>query len=370
MQPLQRKLKYLATLASPEGVDLAMRKMAYRLPVINLNITYAVLFRLLLDLYLHLNLHFDFSMFEWHPIDFTTEFTIELPKVEKAKYGESKYDFSIYDPENVNSLSLERMVWDLRKKSTSKDHPSYRQTGEALKKHFEIIKDALVKKEVREEYIDAMIEHLMLVEGLLVGGAFVGFSIVGFSKVMPKPSSLTSVTVRDPQDLKTERKIHTDFAYGSYVGYARVGYARVGRRPGDERFRFKRELQDYALKAIEEFRKREGPVGPPGLEILHRRLFMLQRTDRYHYYGGYHQIKLQRINNAVKQVLDRYGVVAQMRMTYISFAKELAYLYHDSHRRYKRWKKILTEDDLIEKYKRMGLDEDILREIVKVVRTI
>ncbi|MHA1593617.1 MAG: hypothetical protein ACTSXX_02640 [Candidatus Baldrarchaeia archaeon] len=368
LEPIARKKRYLKELASIEGIDLSMRRWGAMLPFINLDLSFAVIFRILLDIYLNLDLHFDPESFEWHPLDFTDLWTVPMPKVTKAKYGESQYDASIYDPENVTGTSLERLLWDVRKKTTEKDSPFYKQTSKALMWHFDQIRDFLKKKDVKPEYIEAMFEKLILAEGLLTGGCFVGFMIVGLSRVGPRRSSAPYVIARDPRDLKTEVKAKGDYVYGPRVGFIRVGYFRVGRRPEDRRIKIKREVAEHVKKRIEEFRKRVGPVGPPEAKILHQRLFFLQREEKLHWRGGEHQLTLQRIINAVKRILDRHGIIAQFRLPYITFAKELYYLYYDPHRLYKRWKKILTEDDIFAKYKRMGLDEGILNEIKGVLR--
>ena len=86
-----------------------------------------------------------------------------------------------------------------------------------------------------------------------------------------------------------------------------------------------------------------------------------------HVQGGHHQIRLQNLKNHIKRMLNEKGVIAQFRMAYLSFAQELYYLKYEPHRKYKQWKKILTDDELVNKYVRMGCDKNILNEIKEVV---
>jgi hypothetical protein len=95
---------------------------------------------------------------------------------------------------------------------------------------------------------------------------------------------------------------------------------------------------------------------------------MLQRVDQYHYHGGTQQLKMQYNIKNIKPILDKHGVISNMRSMYYNFAHELCYASHDSHRLYKKWRKLVAEEDIIQKYIRMGCDEHILREIVGMVK--
>ena len=76
----------------------------------------------------------------------------------------------------------------------------------------------------------------------------------------------------------------------------------------------------------------------------------------------------------VKDILNRKGIMAQHRLLYLNFAQEYVYLYHPKERRpeewgrSKEWKKALSREDVVEKYKALGADESILNEIIDAIQ--
>ena len=364
--PLERKLRYVQTLASVEGIDLSMRRWAARLEEIYLAIGFNVFFRFFLDMYLNLNLHFDFEQFEWHPVKFTEEVTVEgqpLEEVQKARYGISKYDESIYDPEQVSPQHLERMVWDWRRHTTVIDEPTWKLTSESIKKYISSYKDMLVAKDVMPEYVDAMEDTLAYVEGKVLDSAYWDMAIWDISPWKETMSVSTIFKPRLSTDWKSQADLETEFPYDNQWDFCRWDYARWY----ETGLRLEEELVEHLDKAIKDFQARAGLVEQYGVKVLYQRVFMLQRVDRYHWIGGGHQIKLQDIILRVKQILDRRGVISSLRMGYIAFAKEIAYLYHEGHRKFKHYKKMLTREDIKNKYIRMGFDKEILEEIEKVI---
>lgn len=381
-EPIDRKKAYVETLASIDGIDLSMLDWGSLLDLINLEIGIDVVLRTLLDLFLHLNLHFDFGEFDFHNIDFKFEFEPEFIEIPKARYDMTKYGYCYYDPEQATSMNLERMIWKWRKWAIERHELTHKSADQSLKNLIANIKESLKEKGLKPEYLDAMEETLSLVEGKFFTTPYVGFTIVGAHKVGKKVGEAMELKFRDAKDWKSEWKIKAYNLYENYVGYARVGYARVTSR----RMRIKKSLPDHIKKEISDFRKRVGVAvekgkfaipyygdqyaPPTGYEyeskILYPRVFFLQRVDKLHYEGGSHQIKIQTIINNVKKRLDKHGVVAQARMAYLAFAQELFYLYYKPHKLWKRYRSMLTEKDLMDKYKNMGCDKDML-EIVKGV---
>jgi len=368
LEPFLRKYHYLVKLASTQGVELSMLRWESILKFIDLGIGWNLLYRMLLDMFLELNLHFDPSQFDWWDIAFEEQFTQPFMKIEKAKYGASKYNYSIYDPEQVTSQNLERLAWELRYKATEEDAAAWKQAGEALLKHLLIHKDFLLKRDVRESYAQAILDTLALVEGKLLSACYVGFNVVGISKVMPPRRSLTTFKLRNPQDWTSEMTFKTVYVYESHVGFSRVGYARVVSLNMPERNPLKRELSAKLLEEIRAFKQRVGMVQQGPYQVLYQRVFFHQREERLHWTGGEHQLRIQRIKNEVRRLLDEYGVIGNFRAGYIAFALELYYLNYDPHRLWKRWKKVLTEEELIEKYKKMGFDETILKAIKGLIK--
>jgi hypothetical protein len=382
--PLERKKAYVQNLASVEGINTSMMNWSSLLELINLQIGMDVVLRALLDIEAMLDLHFDFTEFDWHQLDFTQEFAPEFVKTPKARYDMTKYNYCYYDPEQAGAKNLERLIWKWRKKAIERHELTYHSAHENLKKYIEIAKDALIKKEVKEEYLDAMEETLSLIEGKFFSIPYVGFTVVGLHKIPKIDEKGLEYNIRDPKDWKTDRRLETIALYENHVGYCRVGYSRVT----SKRVEIKKSLADHIKNTIEDFRKRVGKVviegvtptsypypyayaptyAPYKAELLFPRVFFLQRVDQMHYEGGSHQIKIQDVINRAKQILNEEGIIGVDRLNYLAFAQELYYLGYQPHKLWKRYRNMLTEEDLINKYINMKCQRNILDRIKGVVK--
>jgi hypothetical protein len=382
--PLERKKAYVQSLASVEGINTSMMNWSSLLELTNLQIGMDVVLRALLDTFAMLDLHFDFTEFDWHQLDFTQEFSPEFVKTPKARYDMTKYNYCYYDPEQAGAKNLERLIWKWRKKAIERHELTYHSAHENLKKYIEIAKDALIKKEVKEEYLDAMEEKLALIEGKFFSIPYVGFTVVGLHKIPKIDEKGLEYNIRDPKDWKTDRRLETIALYENHVGYCRVGYSRVT----SKRVEVKKSLADHIKNTIEDFRKRVGKVviegvtttpypypyaypptyAPYKAELLFPRVFFLQRVDQMHYEGGSHQIKIQDVINRAKQILDEEGIIGVDRLNYLAFAQELYYLGYQPHKLWKRYRNMLTEEDLINKYINMKCQKNILDRIKGVVK--
>jgi hypothetical protein len=87
-----------------------------------------------------------------------------------------------------------------------------------------------------------------------------------------------------------------------------------------------------------------------------------------HYEGGSHQIKIQDVINRAKQILNEEGIIGIDRLNYLAFAQELYYLGYQPHKLWKRYRNMLTEEDLINKYINMKCQKNILDRIKGVVK--
>jgi len=392
-----RKEKYTEHTTNPDWINLNMLKWEFKLPKIEFSISFNLTFNFVLDFYLNFDLGIDYSEFDFE----MPNFTLYLKKVVKAYYNKTRYDESYYDPPEIVGKDLARFLWNIRYLTTEKNVGCYKKVGNALKNQVYSLVDILINKGVKREYAEAMIETLLKVEGKILNNSYVGFSIVGLSKVM-KPTKGSDITVAETEfrwtdDFKTPKKIKTLTTYDSVVGYVRVGYTRVTPGHRGNIVGFKREvlkpLSEDLAKRVDEFKKRSAktPITkgltrskevevrpeireitqhiPPPKHTLYQRVFFLQKREKMKWEGGKHQARLQNIIEHVKPVLDKHGVHGNFRLGYITFAKEYVYLHYKPHRKYKQWKRNLTEDDLVRKYKRMGCDEQILREIISIVNT-
>jgi len=369
--PLERKTAYVDSLASDEGIHLSMLTWEFELPVIQINISFNVLFNFQINLYLGLNLHFDLPELDFEIpqfgdffIDTETGLTFnKIDLVDKAKYGISRYNSSIYDPEQVSSKPLQRLLWDLRYKTTDKDGATVKLTSEAAKSWINQLKEYLTNKEVADFYQDAMFEILALIEGKLATTSYWDFAAFDVS-VFGEEDKFKS---RFTDDWRTDKELETVGVYDVHFDYCRFGYARFCEDYEGGSIEVKEELGDDLQKRIDDFHKRSGFVEQYGEKTIYQRVFFYQKKDKMHDKGGHHQIRLQNLKNHVKQMLNQEGVIAQFRTAYLAFAQELYYLYYEPHRKYKQWKKILSSDELINKYKRMGCEVNLLNKIKEVV---
>jgi len=394
-EPLKRKLAYVEELASDEGIDLSMRKWGAKHDVIMQNISFNVLFSFLIDLYLNLNLHFqmpelDFEMPEFGDffIDTKTGLTFgQTDRIQKAKYAPpiaiygistyngyiyltkekmkelSKYGSSIYDPEQISSKPLKRLLWDLRYKTTDKDGATVKLSGEAIKSWINQLKEYLADKDVADYYYDHMEEVLALIEGMMASVSYWDFAAFDVSVFSEKDKFKSRFT----DDWRSEKELETVGVYDVQFDFCRFDFARFCDTYEGGTIEVKTELGDNLQQRIDDFHKRSGFVEQYGEKTMYQRVFFYQKKDKMHEQGGHHQIVLQNLKNHIKQMLNSEGVIAQFRMAYLSFAQELYYLTYEPHRKYKQWKKILTTDELINKYKRMGCDVNLLRKIKEVV---
>jgi len=389
LSPIGRKLRYVDNSpASDTGRGLSMLRWNIMLPKIFGNSAWSVYIRMLLDMLLPLNFHFVIPEMHFPP----PEFTPDIPVIEKAVYGKSKYNESIYDPEQVTSFHLESAVWDFHYKAVQKCIPEYKSGGKALRTIYEYMRDMLISREISEGYAEGLFDTWAVVEAKAFYTSYVGFAIVDVTVVGERRESASHITARAPIDWETRVRLETYHLYECHVNFARVGYARVISKTEGISPDWMKLCSDEFIKRLEDFRNRVGGLTltvpypttilgssqppPVTFPINMQRLVWMRKRDDMHWKGGGHQIKLQKIINRVKRVLDRHGVIAQVRMMYINFAEELAYLEHPPEEekkpeewgRTKEWKKALTEDDLFLKYKKWGLEENILREIASVVR--
>ena len=355
IEPYRRVHRYQEALAKPENISNVFLRWNAILPKIDLSIGFNITFRFLLDLFLSLNLHFEPTQMEWQLPEFTDFITPKPEKITKLRVGYSRYGEAIVDPPEVGVENLERLAWNFRYKTTEKDYGSEKLFSSALLYHANLLRDYMNKYGVADFYADSILETLSMIEGKLIRSAYVGFSVVDISRVAPKARSFSEFKIRDTTDWKTYRTLKTVKVYESHVNYARVNYARVVK----PEMKIDPSLVHDLLNRIKEFRERTRP--------LWQGVFFLQRTQQFHRKGGRHQARLGFMYKTVKEILDKRGIFGFVRGAYQSFARELYYFKYKGHKKWKYWKEILSEEDIIEKYKRMGCDENILREIQRVI---
>ena len=375
-----RKVRWREKLASLTGIHLSMLRWDAMKFFIDWSIGFNLLYRFLLNWILQINFGFDWEVTDFYNVDlfdltFPIEVRIKYPElrpIQKARYGITKYGEGIYDPPQPTSKELEEALWDLRYKATTQDDTTWNQKGIPMLTNAEFFKDIFEKRGVKRLYLEGVEDTLAWAEGVVLNCAYVGFSVVGVSKVMPRRSLpfggkygyASTKKLRNPKDWEEELEVPTFQIYETQVGFARVGYCRVMGKERGSGVRLvpmvSREVTNVLRDEIKGFRDRTATTW--------QRVFFYQRQRKLLETGGRFQIHHHNIINLVRQVCDEKGIIAQIRQGYIAFAKEIAYLKYKGHVKYTHYKTELTEDEIIEKWKRRGLDESVMREILHKIR--
>ena len=356
--PILRKLIYVEKVARDLGIVCTGWRFEQLLDHIRQLIGYNVLLRFYMNLFGQLCLGFSFELTEFFRIEMRKLFTPELVGLEKARYGISRYGMCIYDPTQVTGKELEYWCWDMSYHTTSHVAPEYKQIAKTVKNYITVEKEVLQRLGIRDFYTDALESCISWAEGKVKECAYWGFACWDVSPWMEareKSPERFWYKLRDYVDWVTEKELETITVFESNWDYSMWDFALWTPEPLSP----KPELEEHLANTVNEFFKR--------VEPLWQAVFLLQRMDRLHHRGGYHQIRMQQLINSAKTVLCRHGVPVTQHHAYISALLELAYMYHDSSRHYKTWKKVLSPQDWLHKWTRMGLREDILRELASLL---
>jgi len=389
--PRLRKLKYVEKVAVPEVARDWFFRFNLEWDLLSFFVGWSILFRFYLDLYLSLDLHLDCSDFKLNPLDVLEELepiTLDqlpedvkesleisgfpvprelLPQevqenyeeVGKGYYGKSKYGYAIYDPPSFLSGDIEGSLWDLTYKTTSRVKVHYKHISKTLKDYISIVKDQLRRKGVSERVLSAIEAVVSIAEGKVLDSAYWDCAVWGLDDVgLPwkEVQSESSIfNIRNIEDWKTQLPLETFNPYEEWWDIATWDYSRWY----GEGYTYPVTLGDYLEEKVNEWLRR--------VSALHQAVFILQRTDRMHVKGGYHQVRQQHFIKAVSRLLDMLGVSVLEKKNYIAFALELKYVSYSSSRHYKLYKKKLSKEDIIEKWLRLGLDRNILEKIASMV---
>ena len=386
-----RKKNYEEQVTTPQWLHINLETWLNELPVINIQIPFSVEFNFLLNWYLVCNFHFPLEELDFNMPNFVFNFE----QITKAYYGKSKYKWSTYDPPDVTYQSVQRALYEL-KYTYLAFKPNYNIKGKALQRKVQFLKNLLIEKQVFPPFVEGIIEALHTVTGKVIYASYVGFATVNINRVCKAESKGKKIglyRVLSTKDYKSEHEVKTILPYDNVVGKVRVDYCRVTPSPERMLDTYLRPIANDFKKRVTEFKQRAGmmpikkgldvKVRPeireitkriePPRHVFYPRVFMLnpERWDKMKWEGGKHQARLQVLIEEVKDLLNREGVAGVLRVAYIYFAQEYAYMhYTKASRRYKRWRVMMNEEDIIEKYKRMGLDEKILKKIIERIKRI
>lgn len=357
--PLLRKLLFVQKVTTPDGIWVTYQRFKELLDLIRANIGLNLEFSLLIDIPLTIDLPSIFQQLEFHPKDFS-KLVVPYPEKEfltyqKGYYGETYYDFSFFDPPEVTTLHIERYVWNLTYHSTLHDSIGIKQKGKTLKQLLTIQKDVMAKAGVSKGYLDAL-EYIMAnAEARLIHGAYWGVACWDVSSWIQEKDNKPIVKIRDPQDWETEIVAETECAFETLWDCNCWDYAHWY----GENWYLKEEVEQHLDESVKSFHQR--------IEPLWQGTFLLQKSDSMHYSQAYHQVRLQHYMRRAKNILCRLGVVGIQHKNYLAFLQELLYLKHEKTRKHRMWKKLLTKEDIIDKWVKLGLNRSVLETLAKLV---
>jgi len=355
--PSERARRYESQFGSIEGVDLTSRYWSATQERSLENVGANQMYRFLLDMMLCLECNLDSTQFDFNPVDYRKLFEPELPPSPiEPRTGEWSH------------RDIERMLWDFRCRASTKEGYFIKHGGKSLAEFKEYLKRLLVERGCDAELAERFFEVAMMAETKPPACSLVGVAVVGVSKVAPD-----TYPVRDPRDYKTEIECKNVALYESHVEFARVGYSRVTV-----------ELTIKIEPLVEFFAPKEWMLAeryssiriapqvyyPAYTGLFYPRVFHWGRVNRYPIYGSKAQLHVQSAINIVKQLLDREGVMANLRTAYQNYALEVAYKDYRGHRWSKHWKPELTVEQIRKKYIRMGLDPAVLEKIDRVIPSL
>jgi len=319
--------------------------------LIDLFAGWSTLFRFLLDLHLNLDLHLDASEFDWHTIDLHNFFTPSYETISKAYYGVSKYGRSYYDPPRITIKNMERMAWQLSKHVTHHTEWRYKQKGKTLQDYMQVIKDMIVDVGVRDFFIDALKTTLAVAEAKILHSAYWGASIWDSATWVEETEKPHEIPVRDTEDFTTHVSCETDTIHENWWDISRWDYAYWH---SVEPHNWE-EIEEYLDKAIKDFHQRNTPQ--------YQAPFMAERGHKITVHGGFEVIRKTYLMKRVSRILDDLGILPIQKPHYIAFIQELKYRNNKGFKKEKQWREMLTKEDIIKKYVKLGLDENILRNL-------
>lgn len=358
---------YRETLAESQGIFLFLPRMANLVDSYKFTIGYNTAYNFLIDFAISANFHIEIPELSNIIYENFSSLFPSFETVSKGRYGETNYDYSYYDPPTITTDDLRHFSRDARYKYTKKIVPDYDEDKLSLSGIVEILSSLWKSKDIVDFFIGMILEHLTIFEAKIINCAFVGLMVVGVSRIPSRKEVNALITFRNPYDNFNEHTIETATAWDSHVGFMRVGFMRVSPRKSYIANQFNRtfpkeiaELLKSILEYYFETISYKGNVFVPTSRFL-------KSSDKKKWKGGKHQVVMQSILNDVRKILDRCGIVKWYRMAYINFALEAYYLNHESNRKRKNWKHVLTIEDLKAKYLSYGCNKSVLDEIAKVI---
>ena len=289
---------------------------------------------------------------------------IELPPMRwnvkfymKAYYGISKYDESYYDPSVWQRAFMNLAMYVVQQ--------CYNYVG--IRHETTAISEAVGGYDA---WYENMLGRIPLIMQLLINNLVCGFWILGLSRLSqlrktPKGAITSGLFVtRDLKYIEVKARHLLEVVLAPICGHWVCGFNYViSEDPKKNRFIIP---ETYPEKIRQQVREQDirFVYNLTGIKLLTWKPFY--KEERVHTYAE-KVINMHIVEHIVDNILRKYEVDPIKRMAYYDFARELLFGRYKSHRPAKRAFYLLSEDKfvnyLFEKYVKMGLDPNILKEI-------
>lgn len=350
VEMLYRKLRYLFKFGSTQALH------GYYLVYDRLHdelirrFSWSAIFRMIVDQYLRLMFGFEPDWLKYNPFKWEEFIAIPIQVPTFTRFCYSRFNNTFLYDVKVDPLTLEYWLWDLSYKWFKHATSDYKHFGNYAKLMRDVFTYLASTYGFDINFLTYMVTAISL--------AFAKIRIASFWDVAVWDSSVWSedyVKTIHPLEPEREEQVESTSTYDSHWDFAYWDYSQWSAGS----FPFKPEIGDVLDKKMEEFAKRIGE--------LYATLVIAKALDRIHYRGSEKQLYLKYIYNKLSPLLDRLGVPATQKHLYFSFAEEIVFIRHVKYRKTKYWKQYLSEEDVVEKYVKLGLSRDVLNLIREYV---
>lgn len=355
IDPRLEKLKYEEKTGSIDGIVTTGQFFDWNWDLITLFAGWNFEFRFLLDMFLFVYGGVWFGFMDWFSLDMTSLF----PGDHCAKYSLSRYGEGRYDPPDISGTDIENLAWELTYHTTDHDSLERALSHRTLRNYMDSMKKIIVPKGIPDYYFEVIEKCVAAAEAKL--------QTLGYWDVAVWGGNLWSdgedVKVRAMEDWVTDLMNETIWVFETWWDWGQWDYARWMDDDIVERVQIDPEwvnkMGPYLDGKIKAFLDTIDPI--------YSTVRRLRAKERMLWVGGGSIAQMEYFRSKVKQYLKKLGLSSIQYGGYYSFALELVNLGADSARQFQRWKKLLTEDDLVEKYVDQGLNRDILNGVRRLL---
>jgi len=353
--PRLDKYKFEEKVAGIDGIVTTGQRFQSYFDLIRLWAGWNFEFRFLLDLYLNLYGHIDLEFMDWFDLDFSSLF----PEIMGcAKYDVSKFAECVYDPQ-ITGRDMENLSWDLTYHTTDHNSLETKLGDKTLRNFIDGLRTVLMPKGIPDYFFDVLEQCVAVAEGKLQRVAYWDVAVWDGNVWVDEDK----VEVRDIGDWLSKLLNESIWVFEGWWDWMRWDYGRWMDDDVVERVRVDPEwinkIGEYLDGKIKAFHETIEPV--------YSTVRRLERKDRIAWEGGGWIPQMGYFRAIVKKFLQRYGLSGIQYAGYMTFALELARVTVTPKRKWKSWRTVLTEEDLVEKYVNQGLNRDLLNGIRRLI---